>query len=150
MPLLVFGSMLDSRFVLVARPVKPTRLRKRDLVSPFRYQHTHARPIVSISLIAGRLDVDSGKQLRFTNVATASLQQGHYLLGGVREPRFDGWLAVYTHRFRAVDQRQFAFLLRNCRGPRTEFHYLSALSTGGNAFPGVWLTGEVGPVSRGF
>jgi hypothetical protein len=67
---------------------------------------------VSISLITGRADIDGRKQLRLTNVAMTSLQQGHCLFSGVWELRFDNGLAVYTHRPGAVDKRQLAFSLR--------------------------------------
>jgi hypothetical protein len=67
---------------------------------------------VSISLITGRTDIDGRKQLRLTNVAMTSLQQGHCLFSEVWELRFDDGIGGNTHRLRAVDQRQLPFSLR--------------------------------------
>ncbi|MGA7632707.1 MAG: hypothetical protein WCB11_18245 [Terriglobales bacterium] len=49
---------------------------------------------MSISIITGRTDIDGRKQLRLTNVAMTSLQQGHCLFSEVWELRFDDGLAV--------------------------------------------------------
>ncbi len=92
MPLLFCGSILDSYLHrdLSGSPVSENA----RLISPFRYQHPHAGPVVSISIITGRTDIDGRKQLRLTNVAMTSLQQGHCLFSEVWELRFDDGLAV--------------------------------------------------------
>jgi hypothetical protein len=110
MPFLFRGSILDS-YMRKDSSSSPFSEDAR-LVSPFRYPHLHAGPVVSISLITGRSDIDGRKQLRLANVAVTSLQQGHCLFSGVWELRFDDGLAVYTHRLGAVDKRQLPFSLR--------------------------------------
>lgn len=83
---------------------------------------------MSISLIPSRFDIDGRKQLRLTNVATASLEQGHCLFCGIWELSFDGGFMVYSHHHRAVEQSTVPFLSQNCRMPSLEFHYLISWS----------------------
>lgn len=80
-------------------------LRERQLINPHRHQRPYARPVLSISLITRRTDIDRSKQFRLTNISLTSFEKSQCLLGGVWEPRFDDGLAVYTHRLTSLEEQ---------------------------------------------